>query len=454
MNHTACERRFLFCGVPLLAALLMSVACFGNMASAEVYSDSAHGDTSTGVMREGTSYPQGNCTHCHDSYDGSICGVNELMLFAPNNPTSQTDNFCFQCHKTEPDSVQDSMVANNEYSATFGGGTVMFESIYDAVNPASTVDFPFPSSHGLSAVQSYAGSRSWGGWMTADTNACLVCHDQHLSQKNFPVLASGYGGVQTAVRKSNDVNSYPGNLWGDEPYSVSGRNEMMSDWVSGYVYQAPYRVGGTTYEPAGDATADGSNLPNYVDACAETCHREDIDAENGPIAVNWTLSSSPTWPGTPSFHGRKAADNSPGDWGWLKPPYSESLRGSYVLACTDCHEPHGSPNATTLRRTVNGVTIPPTTFPDPRPQGYEDVDIGDSTGAQGWVYPDGAFWYNWCSACHDLTFNPQTMEGHIAAWEYARCGDNVGCHLFHTPDEGMPPPPGGVGPSGDHGYWF
>jgi len=448
MKHTACERRFLFCGFPLLAGLLMSVACFGNMASADVYGDSAHGDTSTGVKREGISYPQGNCTHCHDAFDNSICGVNALMLFAANNPTSQTDNFCFQCHKTEPDSMQDSMVANNEYSATFGGGTVMFESIYDALNPASTADFPFPSSHGLSAVQSYARSRSWGDWMTADTNACLVCHDQHLSQKNFPVEIYDPvdGGVKTAVRRGNDAVDHPGDLWGDEPAAVSGRNEMMSDLVGiTYVYQAPLR-GDSGYEPgpAGSTVQNGSNLPNFVDACAETCHSQDIDVDNGPIAVDWTTS----------MHGLAAADNAAGDWGWLRPPYDDANRGEYVLSCTDCHEPHGSPNATTLRRTVNGVTIPPTTFPDPRPQGYEDVDIGDSTGAEGWVWPDGAFWYNWCSACHDLTFNPQTMEGHIAAWEYARCGDNVGCHLFHTPDEGMPPPPGGVGPSGDHGYWF
>jgi hypothetical protein len=376
------------------------------------------------------------------------------MLFAPDNPTSQTDNFCFQCHKGSG-SVQDGDITNNEYSATFGGGTVMFDNIYDAFNLTPTVEFPFPSFHGLGAVHSYARSRGWGSWMTADTNACLVCHDQHLSQKNFPVEIYDPidGGVKTAVRRGNDVNNYPGDLWGDEPAAVSGRNEMMSDWASGYVYQAPFR-GDSGYEPgpAGSTIQDGSNLPNFVDACAQMCHRKDIDADNGPIAVNWKLSSSSTWPGTPSKHGRAAADNAPGDWGWLKPPYSESLRGSYVLSCTDCHEPHGSPNATNLRRTVNGVTIPPVTFPDPRPQGYEDVEIGDSTGAEGWELPDGAFWYNWCSACHDLTYNFETGEGHMAAYEYARCGDNFGCHLFHTPNEGMPPVP--TGPGGDHGFEF
>jgi len=425
MKHTACERRFLFFDFPLIAGLLMSLACFWNMASADVYSDSAHGDGSTGVKREGTSYPQGNCTHCHDTFDDSICGANALMLFAANNPTSQTDNFCFQCHKGTG-SVQVDGITNNDYGATFGGGTPIFASVYDAFNPSGT----YASSHDLADVQAYARGRTWGSWMTADTNACLVCHDQHLSQKNFPVQISPYGGVTTAVRRGNDVLDYPGDLWGDEPYSVSGRNEMMSDWVSNpsYVYQAPYRVGGTTYEPAGDATADGSNLPNFVDACAQTCHRKDIDPENGPIAVNWKLTSSDTWPGTPSKHGRAAADNAAGDWGWLKPPYSEASRGSYVLSCTDCHETHGSTNATLLRTTVNGVS-------------------GLTTGDKGCNYPDGGYWYDWCQACHDLTYNPETGEGHPVIYPTARCGDSMGCHLFKTP--GYEDCPGG-----DHGFYF
>ncbi len=446
MQIAGWKMRYSWSVLVLLALALVWVLSTPHIATAEIYANSAHGDTSCGVHRSGAGCPKGDCAHCHDTFNSSICGVNDRMLFVSDNPTSQTDNFCYQCHKGTG-SVQVGGITNNEYSATFGGGTVMFDCIYDALNPASTVDFPFPSFHGLASVQGYARGRTWGSWMTADTNACLVCHYPHLSQKNSPVEINAHGGVNTVVRRGNDVNDDPGDLWGDEPAAVSGRNEMMSDCASGYVYQAPLR-GDSGYEPgpAGSTIQDGSNLPNFVDACAQTCHRNDIDSVNGPIAVNWKETTSSEWPGTPSKHGMAAADNAPGDWGWLKPPYIETLRGSYVLSCTDCHEPHGSPNATNLRRTVNGVTIPPVTFPDPRPQTYEDVEIGDSTGAEGWVYPDGGFWYHWCSACHDLTYNYQTGEGHVVIYEYARCGDYVGCHLFHTP--------GNLGPGGDHGYWF
>ena len=395
---------------PAIAMLLAVAWVLGpaEKVGAGPYSDSAHGDTSTGVKREGTTYAQGACTHCHDTFDDSICGVNPIMMFAPNNPTSQTDNFCFQCHKGSG-SVQVGVIPNNDYGATFGGGTSIFDSIFDAFNPSGT----YASSHDLAAVQNYAKGRPWGSWMNDNTNACTVCHDHHISQKNFPVeiIDPIEGGVKTAVRRGNDVNDYPGDLWGDEPYSVSGRNEMMSDYVGVNIYQAPLR-GDSGYEPgpAGSTVEEGSNLPNFVDACAETCHRLSVE---GREPVNWQTSHSSEWPGQPSQHGTKAADS--GTFGDLKAPYSEASRGSYVLSCTDCHEPHGSTNSALLRTTLNGVS---------GLQAYQ----GSSEDCR---------WYNWCSACHDLT-------EHQVIWPEARCGQYVGCHMST----------GSGGTGGNHGHQF
>lgn len=407
----------------IFVGVLVWVLSCGNVAIAGSYSDSAHGDALSGVNRSSATcenWPEeqcvtGSCAHCHDTFDPSICGdnVNGLMLFASNeNPSSQTDNFCFQCHKGSG-SVQVGGITNNDYGATFGGGTAIFDNIYDAFNPSGI----YASSHDLATLQNYAKNTTWGTWMTDNTNACTACHDQHFSQKNFPGAINLDGGVNTAVRRGNDVNDYPGDLWGDEPEVVSGRPEMMSDLMSDWstTYQAPYYVGGSDYEPANDGTVDGSNLPNFVWACAETCHRLSAD---GREPVNWQTSNSSEWPGHPSQHGRKAADS--GTFGDLKAPYSEGSRGSYVLSCTDCHEPHGSTNSALLRTTVNGVS---------GLQAYQGTS-------------EDCRWYNWCSACHDLSEHT-VLNQHPDPTEL-RCGQYVGCHM----STGM----GGTG--GNHGHQF
>ncbi len=403
----------------ILVGVLVWVLMSGDAATAASvsYADSAHGDTVEGVNRLDAGYPTGDCAHCHDSKGPDAC-VNELMLFAPMYPTGKQNNFCLRCHRGSA-SVQDGGITNNDYGATFGGGTPMFNHIRAAFNVSGT----YVSSHTLGKVRNYARDNAdWGSWVTDDTNACLVCHDVHRSRENFPVEINGNGGVKTAVRRGNDVNDYPGDLWGDEPYAVSGRNEMMADWTTGY--QAPLR-GDSGYEPGpeGSTIQDGSNLPNFVSFCAQTCHRLSV---KGHQPVNWQDSSSSEWPGDPSTHGKLSANG--GGFGVLKPPYGNGYdsdnRGNYVLSCTDCHEPHGSTNSALLRTTVNGVS------------GLQAYD-GSSPDCR-WTY--------FCEACHEIY--PQDPgdppQQHPVIWPEARCGQYVGCHM----STGV----GGVG--GNHGYQF
>jgi hypothetical protein len=325
----------------ITTVLLLVVTC-GEPAGAEVYTDSGHGDTMYGVNRSSTEYEVGSCAHCHDTFDDTVC-QNPLMLFAANNPTSQTDNFCFQCHK-ETGSVQVGGVTNETYSANFGGGTSTFTTIYEAFNPASGST---PSSHNLADVLNHAVEREIG--FTSETNACLVCHDQHLAQRNLPVASSGLGGVVTAIRRPIDYLS-PGvaiNLWGDEDAS-SGRNERMLDYTN--KYQAPYYVGGTNYEPGNDSTADGSNRPNLNNFCLNNCHGTNsvYSTERGGNLhkINWSNATNN------DEHG-KTNDYTNTVVGTTNNPYPDQA-GNYVLACTDCHEPHGSENEWLLRTSVNG----------------------------------------------------------------------------------------------------
>ena len=392
-SNIRCLWIMFFILVPALVWMLSS----GNVATAG-YSDSAHGNTDPppgyGVNRSGTGYPIGSCAHCHDTFDPNFCGndPNGLMLFAPNDnptPTPQSDNFCYECHGSG--SAQ--AVTNHTYSKNFGGGTATLTTIYDAFNPASGTT---PSSHNLADVLSHAVGRGIG--FTVSTNPCLVCHDHHASQQNYPVILSGLGGVKTAVRRPADYASPPTNLWGDE----SGSNELISDYTN--KYQAPHYVGGTTYEPANDSTANGSNLPNFFNFCMNQCHtRSDVySTERG---VNLTQID---WSSTGNTRHGKYHEN-PDGWGYTIAPYTAGETYNYVLACTDCHEPHGSENEWLLRTSVNGK---------------DNIQITES-----------GRWLDFCTACH-------VLDG-CGCWHDGNGGDGAApicstCH-FHggTPPQGL-----------------
>src|SRR4030042_3322468 len=94
------------------------------------YTESAHGNnpSGAGVNRSATSietgfgYSKGNCTHCHEQHasigggePSPTGGPDQFSLFAPMNATSQTTNFCFQCHKGIG-SVQYGFLTNHTYS--------------------------------------------------------------------------------------------------------------------------------------------------------------------------------------------------------------------------------------------------------------------------------------------------------------------------------------------------
>ena len=335
------------------------------------YGESAHGNTDPGygVNRSEAGYNIGDCANCHDTFSESICGVNELMLFAPNNPTSQTDNFCFQCHKGTG-SVQSGGITNNDYGATFGGGTANSTNIKDAFNygpPNQLENGTSGSSHRLPAINGWTKNRSIGDWITDDTNACVVCHDPHNAQQNYPVVTTGQGGVKTAIRRpharSSGTNT-PWNQWGDE--SGGSPPELTSENIT---YQPPKRAD-SGYEPA------GSNLPNFLRFCDyNSCHSVVIgdDAHDAYFAQGRNLYAIVWTPGGDT-HGLQNS-SSFSDKGITKPPYGVEAT-NYVLSCTDCHETHGSPNQWLLRTTVNGV------------------DVGE--------FEQGK-WYNFCLACHEFT---------------------------------------------------
>ena len=365
----------IFLGLITLIFLVSGVAYAANE-----YTNSAHGNSTSGVER--TDYPtalepyaQGNCAHCHEqhaSIEGTPHTPYDFALFAPANPTSQTTNFCFNCHKGVG-SLQ-SGITNNNYSATFGGATPTFTNIKDAFNPTGTLAGEHDLNDISAEIQTY-----WPDTFSADSNPCCACHNPHLAKRN---KANPGNPAYTAISKPSARDE----LWGDDA------DETMKSYAAGAggAYRAPFYVDAnpavdpTLHEPDGvsrSITTDqvkGSTTPDYDTFCLD-CHKYSMA---GRLIIYWE--------GNPNGYGYQihGKNNGAGSTkGNRLPPYTtdgtsdtaEDTTTNFILSCLDCHEPHGSntsyaSGSAMLRTTVNGKT-----------------GIARSTGG---------LLHSFCSACH------------------------------------------------------
>ncbi|MDD5451533.1 MAG: cytochrome c3 family protein [Desulfovibrionales bacterium] len=330
---------------------------------AGTYFNSAHGNTGCGVNRSATAaigYTKGHCGHCHEQH-ASIDGeepnpaggsASKYAIFA-DNFTSQTEGFCYYCHKGAG-SVQVSFERTNyNYSYWFGGNITLAtpNNIYDAFNPVSG------SSHNLQDVLDFVKTK-WPDTFGNESNPCNACHNPHLSTRGYPIV------------RPTDRN----NIWGDSA------GEKMSDYAAahGGQYQAPYRYNSTnTYEPDASATTDGSNLPDYVTFCSDCHNATNVIYSSNLIrnvnGIGWSETAR-TYNLKADYHGSvtrcwgvdgmvDATCGTSGDppvptlrnWGSIKDPYLTANYINFILCCTDCHEPHGSPNPFLIRKSVNGA---------------------------------------------------------------------------------------------------
>ncbi|MFH1216862.1 MAG: cytochrome c3 family protein [Pseudomonadota bacterium] len=335
--------------IPAVTAALLFI-CPAAMAGP--YLSSAHGNSTLGVKRnsaELTDYSTGNCDHCHEqhaSIDGQepapVNGVaSPYALFAPTNSTSQTDNFCFNCHGNVPNYQNGGSVINRSYSYRAGGWTS--DTIDDIAE-----SFASASAHDLRDISVFIDGK-WG--YSDKSNPCVACHNPHAAQGD----PAGNGNTaKTSATRGYPLSrpslhaSNPSALWGD------GAGEKMSDYASSPKYQAPLRYGSTTtYEPDGSTTQDGTNLTDSVTFCTD-CHNLTNTIWSTSLSRNLKKFD---------WAAEKHGGGSAGDRGGgadVITPYADAKLGQYVLACTDCHEGHGSSNQFLVRKAVNkvGVTIP------------------------------------------------------------------------------------------------
>ena len=364
------------------------------------YTNSAHGNTIYGVNRLGTGYATGDCTHCHDLSD-PIASENELILFAPYSSASQTDNFCFQCH-SEAGSVQDPPFANYNYSYMASGDSTItcpddileaFSFIDESGSSVSNCGSDYGTSHKLTDIKTFINGK-WG--YTADSNPCTACHNPHPAQRDLHT-AGNRGSPVSLPSDHTDTSTWE--LWGDND------SERMEQYATsqGGIYQAPNALSG--YEPDGSDTTDGSNLTDYVTFCTDCHNNSNIIYSNVLGRDLYTID----W-GTEKHGSGVAGDCGPR----LRLPYVEGQCGSYVLACTDCHEPHGSPNIFLTRQKVNNGDVTVLTGTGEGPGGMEC----DSE----WVYL--------CAKCHyDLTGGSHAHPSYLPP-DTAGCS-SAACHFWN-----------------------
>ncbi len=349
-----------------VVTLFLGLAC---VATAGPYTDSAHGNSATGVSRTDMAaqgYVKGNCAHCHEMH-ASINGQepapasgspSPAALFADNfsgvtvGPYIQSDNFCFYCHTSFGAVQVEGAITNEPYSNTFGG-----YNIAEASDILGTFNLS-NSYHNLYDVQRFAKNKF--SFFKDSSNPCVACHNPHLAKRNKEHPADP---TFTAISRPTDHE----NLWGDDV------NERMSNYIS---YRSPYSFGSTSfYEPDGSTSSDGSLVPDYNAFCLD-CHREQVPTTQSVSRNPETPAGFLTainWSGAGDIHGARARyfqvdgsdspvfrtnpDLPPGS---IIAPYDQiPVQGNYVLSCLDCHEPHGSyfTSSYLLRRVVNGGVV-------------------------------------------------------------------------------------------------
>ncbi|MDY6950142.1 MAG: cytochrome c3 family protein [Thermodesulfobacteriota bacterium] len=354
-------------GLPtlMLAALLLGMLGCPTTALAATYADSAHGDATNGVNRPSKPDATGGCVHCHETSDSAPCRDNAHMLFYGTQ--LECDHVCFECHADTYANEQ--QVTNYPYSIFFGGfSTLHFPSIKHQFCATQARHAGGGSNHNLVEIWSTIKDNGNGWGFGANPNPCGACHNPHLSQKsgNTPFSPPYDPSKSPLTRPAERHSTNPVNLWGDD---ATERMDYYAEDVAGGYYQAPYygSFDSGLYEPAGDGTSDGSNLPDYVTFCMD-CHQDaQYDPESGEAvkAIRW----GPPWSTveTSDIHGAAPANTRDG-WsigcmaseGPLRAPYDtyEPNESNYVLSCLDCHEPHGTYQRPHLIRVeINGEFV-------------------------------------------------------------------------------------------------
>lgn len=403
---------------------LISLIFLGSVVAyaANEYTNSAHGNTTSGVDRTSTTqYAIGHCAHCHEQH-ASIAGTepapnvsstpsdagpdkfcllgNNFDTTATTGPYTQDDNACFYCH-TNSSSYQDGgSITNNNFAATFSGdSTPQATGIMQAFNQTSY--------HNLYDVYQFITGNVGTNTFTdfpANTNPCSGCHNIHIAKRN---KADVDDPNDTAISKP----SVPTALWGD------AGTEILSNYTANY--QAPHYTSETNYEPDNTTSEPGSgwgsNMPDYNTFCTD-CHNSSSTIYSTTLGRNLK---------TVDWENEKHGKGDANGYILMDTPYTSGTSFGYVLSCMDCHEPHGSSNVFLLRDYINGAPLAAaiTSYTDSDMEYvcnscHKDDDEVDTANCDENTYfeihhgdrdgNDCSYDLSSCTTCHSPAFAPET----------------------------------------------
>ncbi len=386
------------------------------------YTSSAHGDSANGVNRSAmTGYARGNCAHCHEQH-ASVDGLepdpvadanpSPYELFTLNFDSAVTtntyqvqDDICFRCHDGS-NTVQDPAFQNKDYSETFGCGTPAATPVVDILGAVNQLSY-----HNLYDIWTFVdGDDTTYPWFNSSTNPCSGCHNPHLARRNN---ANPRDVTFSAISLPTDHT----NLFTASMNDTFGAN-----------YEPPYCTNTTDREPASsaDAATGRSSTVDYVTFCTD-CHTSTNTINSTPLGRNLLTID---WSAGGDKHGLRVTE---GTNNARLGPYSTATPPTQgVLSCLDCHEPHGSPNITLLRRRVNGgdltgsiATALPASFPP------VTGDTNTQNKELGYL----------CMRCHQE--DATTVNGPAPSWRdvhhnntgrpYAASGPCSQCHPNNSP---------------------
>jgi predicted CXXCH cytochrome family protein len=333
------------------------------------------------------------CTECHEVHGAT--GPYVAMTKADK------ENLCFQCHT-------DGIVQNDAISNNRPGGYISADDIQEAFSKSTR--------HDLGTVFTVGGK-------TYELQ-CTSCHNIHIVT----------GKYWDAPQNKSPVTRFTNNteVWGDDPGEKMNDFAALGSGSGGWyyskarggiisfdqpaVYQPPKQGSGYNYEFGGDI------LPDYATFCLD-CHSYRVVNEIGAInwgqgiSCNYNDSDWPGWVTCNAPHGLDSANRpyygtDPGTVGsngnpdpifsepgvtrgrgsghWMRWPYESASRNAginFVMACTDCHEAHGSNRGGMIRERLNV-------------NANGDCGTGGNSNPDGENCTDGGNWNSFCNICH------------------------------------------------------